>query len=211
MATYIGFSTQFSCPPISSEEGLSGVGTGNVTSGYVSTFTTISPRNSNLTTGTTTGTMATGISTGTYSITKSSRPKTTDARPGYAGAPGTILQPVVPGKKFRIVDEKLVLLDLINALNIREGEKVGNPGYGCRIWNIVFEPNDLESRKLLETEIRRVASQDKRIIINNTTTYYAQNGILVELEISVTPFNNVFNSRIAFDVEDGRATFASLA
>lgn len=196
MAQYIGFSTQFTCPAIAytektiSQEETRGSGIGDA--------------------GTINNTIAAGSSNSTYSVTKGARPRSTDSRPGIAGAPGTILQPLVPGKKFRLVDEQLVIADILNALNIREGEKVGNPGYGCRIWNMVFEPNDLESRKLLETEVRRVIGLDSRVILNNVITYYAQNGILVEVEMAISPFNNVTTSRIGFDIEDGRATFVSL-
>ena len=78
---------------------------------------------------------------------------------------------------------------MFNALNIPQGQKVGQPGYGTTLWTFVFEPNTRDVQTQLENEIRRVASLDPRIIINTVTVYPYQNGILIEVEIAVAPFN----------------------
>ena len=41
----------------------------------------------------------------------------------------------------------------------------------------------------LENEIRRVASQDPRLILNTVRAFPQENGILLEVEMAVTPFN----------------------
>ena len=35
---------------------------------------------------------------------------------------------------YTLTDNNLIIMDLINSLNIRKGEKLMNPGYGCKIW-----------------------------------------------------------------------------
>ena len=117
-----------------------------------------------------------------------------------------MVQPIVYGKKFRMVDEKLVIQDFINALNIQQGQKVGNPAYGTSLWSFVFEPNTVDVRFQLETEIRRVAGLDPRMILNSVKTYPQENGILIELEMAVTPFNNAQTLSVFFSNASGSAT-----
>jgi phage baseplate assembly protein W len=105
----------------------------------------------------------------------------------------------VYGKKYRSVDTQLVIQDFINALNIPQGQKVGNPAYGTTLWSFVFEPNTADVQFQLENEITRVASLDPRMILNSVKAYPQENGILIEVELAITPFNqaqflNVFFS-----------------
>jgi phage baseplate assembly protein W len=76
----------------------------------------------------------------------------------------------------------------LNSFNIKQGDKVGQPGYGTTIWNYLFEPNTSDVRQSIEEEIRRVASLDPRLTINTLELYYQDHGILVEIEISVNPY-----------------------
>jgi len=112
---------------------------------------------------------------------------------------GSILQPMQIGKKFRLTDEQLILQDFINALNIQQGSKPGNPSYGTTIWTFAFEPNTPDMQFQLENEIRRVATQDPRLILNTITAYPQENGILIELEMAISPFNNVQALKLYFD------------
>lgn len=111
-------------------------------------------------------------------------------RPGADGGVGGILNAPRLGKKFRLVDEQLVLRDFLNAFSIRQGDKVGQPAYGTTLWNYVFDPNITEIRDQIEDEVRRVASSDPRLLINTIEVYNRENGVLIEMEIAITPFNN---------------------
>lgn len=141
-----------------------------------------------------------------FSTIDATKPKTTRSQPGVDGGTGSILQPIVLGKKFRIVDAPLVLRDFINALNIRQGEKVGNPGYGTDIWSYIFEPNDADTQFRIQTEIQRVASQDPRLLVNDVKSYVQQNGILLEVEIAVQPFNDAQIVNVFFNNLTNQAT-----
>jgi phage baseplate assembly protein W len=77
----------------------------------------------------------------------------------------------------------------MNALSIKQGEKPGKPEYGTTIWSYVFEPSNSDTQQAIETEIRRVASLDPRITMNNVTTYLSDNEVLIQLEMTFTPFN----------------------
>lgn len=110
--------------------------------------------------------------------------------PGNQGGIGTLTVSPRIGKKFRLTDEQLVIRDLVNAFSIKQGDKVGNPGYGTTLWSYVFEPNTDDVRSEIEAEVRRVAAQDPRINLNTVNIYPRENGVLLQVEMSFSPFNN---------------------
>lgn len=140
-----------------------------------------------------------------FSTIDADKPKTTNAQGGVDGGYGSIVKPIYTGKKFRLVDENLVLQDFINALNIRQGQKVGQPEYGTTLWSFVFEPNTADVQFQLQDEIRRVASSDSRLIINSVKAFPQENGILLEVELAIAPFNNAQFLSIFFDSNTNRA------
>lgn len=134
-----------------------------------------------------------------FSTINANKPKTTNAATGIDGGQGGITRPIIFGKKFRLLDEQLVVQDLINALNIPLGQKVGQPQYGTTLWSFVFEPNTFDVQNKLETEIRRVASLDPRLQLNTVSAYPQDQGILIELQVAVVPFNNASLLSIFFN------------
>lgn len=144
-----------------------------------------------------------------FSTINANKPRTTNANSGIGGGPGTITDPIIPGKKFRIQDENLVVQDFINAMNIRLGEKVGQPQYGTTIWDFVFEPNTQDVQFALETEIRRIAEQDPRLIIDYVKAFPQENGILMEVQLAVVPYNQAAILSVFFDSSTNTASVQS--
>jgi hypothetical protein len=134
-----------------------------------------------------------------FSTINANKPRSTNLPAGLAGGVGSVVQPVIPGKKYRLVDESLVIQDFINSLNIQQGQKPGNPGYGTTLWSFVFEPNTFDVQQQLEDEIRRVANQDPRLVLNTVSAFPQENGILIEIELAVTPFNNAQTLSVFFN------------
>lgn len=132
--------------------------------------------------------------------------QSTNMRAGNAGGVGSITQPIIYGKKFRLVDEKLVVHDLINAFNIQQGQKVGNPAYGTTIWSYIFSPNTTDVQQSIIQEVRRVASTDPRVIVNTVNAYSQEHGILIEMEIAVTTTNVTLVLNVFFNSSTGLAT-----
>jgi phage baseplate assembly protein W len=126
-----------------------------------------------------------------FSTIDSCKPKTSNdvSVSGIDGGPGGIRRGVVFGKKYRMLDSQLVIQDFVNSLNIPLGSKVGQPGYGTKVWNFVFEPNTADVQFQLESEIRRIASTDPRINLNYVKAFPQENGILIEVQLAVAPFN----------------------
>jgi phage baseplate assembly protein W len=110
------------------------------------------------------------------------------------------------GKKFRTTDEQLVMQDLLNSFNIVQGQKPGKPEYGTTLWSYIFEPNTVDVRRQLEQEIARVVQLDPRIMLNNIQTTSTESGILIEMELAITPFNNATQLAVLFDQGSKTAT-----
>lgn len=141
-----------------------------------------------------------------FSTVTADLPRSTSNNIGVAGQPAGPVRAAVYGKKFRLVDEQLVIQDLINALNIRKGEKVGQPGYGTTIWSFVFEPNNSETQQKIQQEIQRIVELDPRLDLNYILVYPRDNGILLEVELAVTPYNQPRVLNVFFDEAEQTAT-----
>jgi len=140
-----------------------------------------------------------------FSTKDACKPKTTNAITGIDGGVGGVVKPIIFGKKYRMVDAQLVIQDFLNALNIRQGEKVGQPGYGTTLWSFVFEPNTADVQGQLETELRRVASLDPRIQLGYVRAFPQENGILVEISMAISPFNEPLTLSVFFNANSGQA------
>jgi len=102
-------------------------------------------------------------------------------------------------KKFRLEDYELVKRDILNSLLIKQGEKPGNPSYGTSIWNIIFEPMTDEVMQDIEVELRRTIEQDPRVKLERQTVYPQENGVLIELDVTVLPTTEVQRLSLFFD------------
>lgn len=142
-----------------------------------------------------------------FSTINANQPRTTNPRTTTNNYGSTSLtNPLIFGKKYRMVDAPLVIQDFINALNIRFGSKVGQPAYGTTLWDYVFEPNTQNTRDQLENELRRVASLDKRIALNYVNSFWQENGILVEIQASVIPFQEPLKLTVFFNKNNSTAS-----
>jgi phage baseplate assembly protein W len=109
-------------------------------------------------------------------------------------------------KKFTAVDFDLIKIDLLNAFNIRQGEKPGRPGYGTVIWNYLFENQTPETESAIYTEIQRVCAGDPRLYISGIQIFPQQNGILIQLGLAVAPSTTAQQLSLFFDQQQRTAT-----
>jgi len=86
-------------------------------------------------------------------------------------------------KSYTVTDFALIKRDLLNALNIRQGEMPGRPNVGTTMWSLIYEPQNASTSQQVITEIQRVVAQDPRIAISDINVYAQENGLLVELEV----------------------------
>ena len=110
-------------------------------------------------------------------------------------------------KKFTLVDFELVKRDLANALNIKQGEVPGIPGYGTTIWSYVFENQSPETENAVLNEIQRVAAQDPRLYVVSAELYAQDNGLRIELLVQVVPSSETELLTLFLDQTTRRAAF----
>lgn len=110
-------------------------------------------------------------------------------------------------KKFTLVDFELIKRDLVNAFNIRQGQLPGRPEYGTKIWDYVFENLDQTTETVILEEIQRVCGGDPRIYLQSANLYPQDNGLLIDIEITVVPSNNSERFSIFFNQLDRNASF----
>ena len=115
----------------------------------------------------------------------------------------TINQP----KKFTLLDFDLVKRDLLNAFNIQQGQLVGRPGYGTNLWNYLFENQTQETERAILNEVQRVAGGDPRLYIQSIQLFPQQNGILVQIDLSLVPSTDAQRLSIFFDEQTRNATY----
>lgn len=110
-------------------------------------------------------------------------------------------------KKFTLTGFELIKRDLLNAFNIRQGQLPGRPAYGTVLWDYLFE-NQVESlQRNIEAEVQRVAGGDPRIYINDVQVFPQENGMLLQVELTVVPSTNSEILSIFFDQQQRNATY----
>jgi phage baseplate assembly protein W len=110
-------------------------------------------------------------------------------------------------KKFTLTDFELIKRDLLNAFNIRQGQLPGRPGYGTVLWDFLFENQVEASQQAIEREVQRVAGGDPRIFISEVVTFPQENGILIQVELTVTPSTDAERLSIFFDLQQRNASY----
>ena len=110
-------------------------------------------------------------------------------------------------KKFTLIDFELIKRDLLNAFNIRQGSLVGRPDYGTVIWDYLFENQVESTERGMTAEIQRVAGGDPRLFVSSIEMFPQENGILIQLEITVVPSTDAQRLALFFDQQTRRASY----
>jgi phage baseplate assembly protein W len=110
-------------------------------------------------------------------------------------------------KKFTLTGFPLVKRDLLNAFNIRQGQLPGRPEYGTVLWDFLFENQVEELQRAIENEVQRVAAGDPRLYISDVQVFPQENGILIQLELTVVPSTDAERLAIFFDLTQRQATY----
>ena len=86
---------------------------------------------------------------------------------------------------FKILDQELVKLDLLNQIFTRKGERVMMPNYGSIVPDIVFEPLDETTLDILEEDLVTVVNFDPRVDLLefNLEPDYDNNSVAVHMQL----------------------------
>jgi phage baseplate assembly protein W len=110
-------------------------------------------------------------------------------------------------KKFTLTDFPLIKRDLLNAFNIKQGQLPGRPDYGTILWDYLFENQVEEVQTQITNEIQRVAGGDPRIFISDIQVYPQANGMLIELQLAITPSTTAERLAIFFNQQTRTASY----
>jgi len=109
---------------------------------------------------------------------------------------------------YSLIDKNLIIMDLINHFNIRKGEKLMNPGYGCMIWDRLFDPLTPTLKDAIVKDVSEIITSDprisvvRRVIIDESADGH---GLVLDAEIVIKSTNEVVNLNLAFDGTSGVA------
>ena len=112
-------------------------------------------------------------------------------------------------KKFTLVDFDLIQRDLLNAFNIRQGELPGRPAYGSNIWNYLFENQVEQLQQQIRDEVQRVVGGDPRLFLNDVQVYPQENGILIQLQVTVINTTDAKILSVFFDEQQRSASYVT--
>lgn len=104
-------------------------------------------------------------------------------------------------RKFSLTDFNLVKQDIFNHFSIRKGEKLMNPNFGTRIWDILFEPFTDEIREIIADDIKTVIDYDPRVESTGIRVTEYDHGIMVEVNLKYILTNQVDQMIVKFDRE----------
>ena len=110
-------------------------------------------------------------------------------------------------KKFTLLDYELVKRDLLNGLNIRQGQLPGRPQYGTVLWDNLFENQTNETTQAIQAEIQRVAGYDPRIQVIDTQVFPQENGILIQIQLVMVPSTTAQFLSVFFDQQTRIASY----
>lgn len=112
-------------------------------------------------------------------------------------------------KKVTLVDNELIVRDLLNAFNIKQGQVPGRPDIGCPIWSYLFENVEMNQTVINDMKfiVQRTCSQDPRVQLRDVQVSPQDNGILFEVTVQITTDVEPTQLSIYFD---GQAQQASL-
>jgi phage baseplate assembly protein W len=108
---------------------------------------------------------------------------------------------------YRITDNDLIIQDLLNNFNIRRGEKLMNPEFGCIIWDRLFEPLTIGLKDEILTNIQNIINNDPRLNVVSGATLQESpdgHGLIVVCSLAFNNSDQVTTLQIKFDSQAQR-------
>lgn len=103
---------------------------------------------------------------------------------------------------YGLADNDLIVQDLLNNLNIRKGEKLMNPDFGCIIWDRIFDPLTSALKQEIVKNVQTIISYDPRLSTVSETTIQESpdgHGLVLNFTLQFTKTNQVSSLNVKFD------------
>lgn len=108
-------------------------------------------------------------------------------------------------KGQQLVDIKLVEQDLLNHFHTRKNERVMMPGWGCGIWDYLFEPIDAVRDSII-LEAEKVIASDSRVSVKSIDVFELDHGLRISMTLYYIPLNAIGTFSVDFDRRSQLAT-----
>jgi len=105
-----------------------------------------------------------------------------------------------------LFDLSLIKQDLINHFYIRQGEKIGDPTFGCIIWDILFDPLDETTKTAVLANVTEIINYDPRVQASNIIVSQYETGLQIECELTYLPYNISEALQFRFDQDNSILT-----
>ena len=106
-------------------------------------------------------------------------------------------------QNFALYDFELIKQDLINMFNIRQGERLMNPTFGCAIWDLLFEPLTDQVKSLILQNVNQIINSDPRVQAGNVIVTQYDTGIQIEFTLTLVSYNLSQVLKVQFDQNNG--------
>ena len=104
-------------------------------------------------------------------------------------------------KSNMLYDIDVVKQDLINHFYTRKGERVMEPTFGSIVWDMLYEPLDESAEEDLIEDCTRIIDEDPRCELIDINLDSLGNGIRIDININVLPFNKQATMLLDFERE----------
>ena len=104
---------------------------------------------------------------------------------------------------FQLFDLSLIKQDIINHFNIRQGEKLSDPTFGCIRWDALYEPLTQELKDAITRNVTTIVNFDPRVRAESVSVSEYESGIQIECVLTYLTYNISEDLRIQFDKDNG--------
>ncbi len=84
-------------------------------------------------------------------------------------------------------DLDLAKQDLLNHFNTKKGERIMLPEFGSIVWDMLFEPLDDRTIRLIDEDVRRIIKNDPRWALQSVTITEGPNALNIEVIVTYLP------------------------
>jgi phage baseplate assembly protein W len=101
-----------------------------------------------------------------------------------------------------LYDIDLINIDLMTSFNTRVGERVMRPDYGCKLWDMLFEPMTPILAGAIIAEATRICNLDARVVPQTITPLQIDKGFRIEATLLYLPWNVIATFSANFELSE---------
>ena len=104
---------------------------------------------------------------------------------------------------FQQFDVSLIKQNLLNHLNIRQGEKLSDPRFGCIIWDALYEPLTAQLKDAITANVTNIVNYDPRTRAAGVQVSEYESGLQIECTLMYLDYNISEQLKLQFDKSVG--------